>query len=55
MAVHGQLVEPAVCLSDLYDVFLLDRTIVQNYFASHVYIYKLWPGQAQYMAILTFI
>ena len=22
--VHGQLVEPAVCLSDLYDVFLLD-------------------------------
>ena len=24
MVVHGQLVEPAVCLSDLYDVFLLD-------------------------------
>ena len=24
MAVHGELVEPAVCLSDLYDVFLLD-------------------------------
>ena len=24
MAVQGQLVEPAVCLSDLYDVFLLD-------------------------------
>ena len=22
--VHGQLVEPAVCLSDLYDVFLLN-------------------------------
>ena len=24
MVVHGQLVEPIVCLSDLYDVFLLD-------------------------------
>ena len=24
MVVHGQLVEPAVCLSDLYDDFLLD-------------------------------
>ena len=24
MVVHGQLVEPAVCLRDLYDVFLLD-------------------------------
>ena len=24
MVVHGQLVEPAVCLSGLYDVFLLD-------------------------------
>ena len=24
MVVHGQLVEPAVCLSDLCDVFLLD-------------------------------
>ena len=24
MVVHGQLVEPAVSLSDLYDVFLLD-------------------------------
>ena len=24
MVVHGQLAEPAVCLSDLYDVFLLD-------------------------------
>ena len=24
MVVHGQLVEPAICLSDLYDVFLLD-------------------------------
>ena len=24
MVVQGQLVEPAVCLSDLYDVFLLD-------------------------------
>ena len=24
MVVHAQLVEPAVCLSDLYDVFLLD-------------------------------
>ena len=24
MVVHGQLVEPAVCLSNLYDVFLLD-------------------------------
>ena len=24
MVVHGQLVEPAVCFSDLYDVFLLD-------------------------------
>ena len=24
MVVHGQLVEPAVCLSDLYDVFVLD-------------------------------
>ena len=24
MAVHGQLAEPAVCLSDIYDVFLLD-------------------------------
>ena len=24
MVVHGQFVEPAVCLSDLYDVFLLD-------------------------------
>ena len=24
MDVHGQLVEPAVCFSDLYDVFLLD-------------------------------
>ena len=24
MVVHGKLVEPAVCLSDLYDVFLLD-------------------------------
>ena len=24
MVVHGQLVEPAVCLSDLYDVFLSD-------------------------------
>ena len=24
MVVHRQLVEPAVCLSDLYDVFLLD-------------------------------
>ena len=24
MVVHGQLVESVVCLSDLYDVFLLD-------------------------------
>ena len=24
MVIHGQPVEPAVCLSDLYDVFLLD-------------------------------
>ena len=24
MVVDGQLVEPAVCLSDLYDIFLLD-------------------------------
>ena len=24
MVVHGQLVEPTVCLSDPYDVFLLD-------------------------------
>ena len=24
MVVHGQLVEPTVCLNDLYDVFLLD-------------------------------
>ena len=24
MVVHGKLVEPVVCLSDLYDVFLLD-------------------------------
>ena len=24
MVVHGQLVEPVVCLSNLYDVFLLD-------------------------------
>ena len=24
MVVHEQRVEPAVCLSDLYDVFLLD-------------------------------
>ena len=24
MVAHGQLVEPAVCLSDLCDVFLLD-------------------------------
>ena len=24
MVVHGQHVKPAVCLSDLYDVFLLD-------------------------------
>ena len=24
MDVHGQLVKPAVCLKDLYDVFLLD-------------------------------
>ena len=24
MVVHGKLVERAVCLSDLYDVFLLD-------------------------------
>ena len=28
MVVHGQLVEPVVCLSDLYYVFLLD--IVRN-------------------------
>ena len=28
MVVHGQLVEPAVCLSDLYDVFLLDMGVV---------------------------
>ena len=27
MVVHGQLVEPAVCVSDLYDVFLLDIEI----------------------------
>ena len=35
MVVHRQLVEPAVCLSDLYDVFLLDivRDTRQN----------LWP------------
>ena len=32
MVVHGQLVEPAICLSDLYDVFLLDivRDTSQN-------------------------
>ena len=32
MVVHEQLVEPAVCLSDLYDVFLLDivRDTKQN-------------------------
>ena len=32
MVVHGQLVEPAVCLSNLYDVFLLDivRDTKQN-------------------------
>ena len=32
IVVHGQLVEPAVCLSDLYDIFLLDivRDTSQN-------------------------
>ena len=30
-------------------------TTVQNYFEIHALLYKLWPGQAQYMTILTFI
>ena len=30
MVVHGQLVEPAVCLRDLYDVFLLDIVRIQG-------------------------
>ena len=29
-------------------------TTVQNYFEIHAYMYKLWPGQAQCMTILTF-
>ena len=43
MVVHGQLVEPAVCLSDLYDVFLLDivRDTRQNLWTM---IYRSqWP------------
>ena len=43
MVVQRQLVEPAVCLSDLYDVFLLDivRGIRQNIWTM---IYKSqWP------------
>ena len=30
-------------------------TTVQNYFEIHAKMYKLWPGQAQNMTILTFI
>ena len=30
-------------------------TTVQNYFEIHAQMYQLWPGQAQYMTILTFI
>ena len=43
MVVHGQLFEPAVCLSDLYDVFLLDivRDTRQNLWSM---IYRSqWP------------
>ena len=43
MVVHGQLVEPAVCLSDLYDIFLSDivRDIRQNLWTM---IYRSqWP------------
>ena len=48
MVVHGQLVQPAVCLSDLYEVFLLDiirdtrqslwTTIYRSQFVSEGYI-----------------
>ena len=43
MVVHGQLVEPAVCLSDLYDVFLLDivRDTRQNLW---IMIYRSQSG-----------
>ena len=30
-------------------------TTVQNYFEINAKLYKLWPGQAQNMTILTFI
>ena len=33
----------------------LKTTTVQNYFEIHASKYKLWPGQAQFMTILTFI
>ena len=37
MVVHRQLVEPGVCLSDLYDVFLFD--IVRDFF---VFMFRGW-------------
>ena len=49
MVVHGQLVEPAVCLSDLYDVFLLDISVflwegggcrVSDFFLQRIQILK---------------
>ena len=37
--------------------FSFSKTTVQNNFEIHVhvYMYKLWPGQTQFMPILTFI
>ena len=35
--------------------FSSSRTTVQNYFEIHEQMYKLWPRQARYMTILTFI
>ena len=38
MVVHKQLVEPAVCLSDLYDVFLLDLSEIQGKISGPCYL-----------------
>ena len=53
MVVHGQFIEPAVCLSDLYDVFLLDivRDTKQNLWTM---IYRSpWPPNSMRSLIVS--
>ena len=52
MVVHGQHVEPAVCLSELYDVFLLD--IVRDTRVSDFFTKSLNQKKKNYLFLFLF-